>query len=300
MKRLVITASLAVLLCFIGIGAAAAEDASGDLDHLVCYRMKDSMSAPARFDLLARLQPQFSRAGCELVLDKDDEANAQFCVPASKRNVTAADHDPNIAGAPLSDDYVCYRIECPAGARPPDHVVADQFGTRSARFGQPKTICVPATKQPVGCGQTGTNSKGKASCGGVCPQGRACQLNKATNTCGCAPAPCGGKSDDAAVCGGSCANPADECVAGADNRCGCAPRGCGVDAAGQCGGACPDGLICGSATGGGCDCVQPPQGGCALDPEFGFCGGDCADGLFCLPPVGGGEFCVCRNFGGFE
>jgi len=300
MKRIALSLLIAGLLG-LGGGARAAEDAAGDLDHLVCYKMKDPLSTPARFDLLARLQPEFSRAGCELVLDHDDEVRSEFCVPASKRNVVAPQHDPDLAGASLADDYVCYRIECPAAAKPPHKIVTDQFGSRHAGFGQPQRICVPATKEPFVCGQTGVNGKGAPMCGGVCPAGNRCQVNKATGQCGCAPVPCKGKSDSANVCGGACANPADACTAGDDNSCVCKPRGCGLDpATNQCGGACADPTQVCSETAAGCACAPPVTAGCGLDPEFGECSGPCPTGLFCLPPVAGGDFCLCRTFGGLE
>jgi hypothetical protein len=233
------------------------------------------------------------------VLGHDDRVNSTFCVPASKLNVVTSEHHPERAGAPLADDYVCYRVECAAGAKPPDKIVSDQFGSRQMRFAQLTRICVPAAKEPVGCGRTGTTNKGQAICGGVCPDtGTKCTLNKATNTCGCAAGACSGKSDSVGVCGGACTDPANVCSVDTDNRCVCTPRQCGLDGAGQCGGACGGDLTCLPATGGGCECTTPASPGCGFDPVAGQCGGDCSDGLFCLPPSAGGDGCVCREFGG--
>lgn len=300
MKRIASIFITACVLSLMGAATALADDASGDLDHLICYKAKDPMSSPARFDLLARLEPEYSRAGCALVLDEDDEVRSEFCVPASKRNVQTPHHDPSLLGAPLADDYVCYRIECPVGAKPPSKTVADQFSRRKMKFGQPIRICVPATQQPIACGRTGSNNKGAAICGGVCPEGRSCEVNKQSGNCACAPIACKGRSDSIGVCGGTCTAAGSVCTVGADQSCICAPRGCGVDpASNQCGGTCPGtGQECLSATGGGCACGVPASTGCGLDPASGECGGECPSGLFCLPPAAGGNTCVCRSFGG--
>lgn len=303
MKRI---ASILVLGFSIGFSVpgdtGAAADGAGDLDHLVCYRIKDSMTKPARLDLLARLRAEFSVPDCKLDIDrKDNEVNAEYCVPASSRNVEAPDHDPNALGAPLSDDYICYRIECKAKGKPPQQIVTDAFGQRQVAFGKAARVCVPATKEPVPCGQI-SREKGAPVCGGVCPSGTACQSEggRKNGSCVCAPVPCKGSPDDADVCGGTCPDPADECVANADDRCACAPRGCGLDpASNQCGGPCADsGQECLPTTGGGCECVTP-AGGCGLDPDSGMCGGECPPDLFCLPPLDGGSGCLCRDFGGF-
>jgi hypothetical protein len=300
MHRLTISLPVAVLAACLQTPAAA-QDAAGNLDHLLCYRMKDPLMTAAHFDLLAQLQPEFSRAGCELVRDEEDEqVSSEFCVPASKRNVVATSHDPNAIGAPLSDDYVCYRMQCAAGAKPPSKIVGDQFGDRQVRFGPATRICVPATKRSVPCGQTDVTKKGVPVCGGACAApAQACQLDKRTGVCGCAPAPCGAKPDSTGMCGGGCADPAAVCTINADNRCQCVPRPCGANAVGQCGGACADPTHqCVPSSGGTCECAAPQSSGCGLDPASGECGGECPPGLFCLPPTGGGNSCLCREFGG--
>lgn len=300
MKRIASLFALALVAAVSAASFAFAVDGSGDQDHLICYKAKDPMTDPARFDLLARLEPEYSRAGCALVLDQDDEVRSEFCVPASKKNVVTPHHDPSQLGAPIADDYVCYRIECPVGAKPPGKTVSDQFSTRQIKFGQPSRICVPATQQPIACGRTGSNNKNAPICGGVCPEGLSCEANKQAGTCSCAPVACKGKSDSIGVCGGACTAPGTTCTVGADQSCICAPRGCGVDpASNQCGGACPEaGQECLQQTGGGCACGVPASSGCGLDPASNECGGDCPAGLFCLPPAAGGDGCVCRSFGG--
>ena len=302
MKR--IATSLALLsLLILTRDTRAAEDAAGDLDHLICYKMKDPMTAPARFDLLARLQPEFSRAGCTLVLDRNDqEVNSEFCVPASKRKVTAPNHDADLAGDVLHDDYICYRIECPAAAKPPHKIVSDQFGNRQFGFGRPARICVPATKEPFGCGITGRNHKNRPICGGVCPNGHKCAGNQTTRPCGAAVTPFEVYPDSLQGRRRTHGPPGTVCTAGDDNACSCKPRGCGLDTAGQCGGACADAsTVCSAVANGGCECTPPvSSSGCGLDPEFGECGGECPPDLFCLPPLAGGDGCVCRGFGGFD
>lgn len=295
-------ATLALGLCaalFFHAEARAA-DSAGDLDHLVCFKMRDSMTKSARLDLRARLRAEFSAPGCKLDLDKKNlEANAEYCVPASSRNVEADDHDPNVVGAPMSDDLICYRVECRATGKPPQHVVTDPFGSRTVAFVKAARICVPASKAPVPCGQVGKD-KGAAVCGGACPAGTACRTDgKKKADCACLPVPCGGAADGADTCGGTCASAADECRANVGGACTCQPRGCGLDpASGQCGGPCAEaGEECLPTTGGGCECSAPASGGCGYDADEDMCGGDCPEGLFCLPPLEGGDTCVCRTSG---
>src|SRR5262245_9873521 len=265
------------------------------LDHLICYRMRDPLSVSAKFDLLAHIQPEFSRLGCKLVFDNDDRGNSQFCVPASKVDVEASQHDPNAAiGVPLFNDYVCYRVECDQAPRPPDKTVVDQFGERHARFGQPVRVCVPALKRPVPCGIMDNMGK---QCGGECPSAdQTCRADQTTNQCVCAPLACGGSPDAAGMCGGSCPGATDPRVRNDENRCVCEPRGCGLDpATGQCGGLCANAAeTCTIDADGVCGC-HPRVDECAFDADAGQCNGPCPPGLtcqlrgmecFCQPPPG--------------
>jgi hypothetical protein len=289
MQRLRSTLRLAVL-----VGVAVAAEAAAqthELDHLLCYRMRDPLTAEAKFDLLARLQPEFSRAGCWLMPDGDDGVHSQFCVPASKVVTDAAAHDPALGGPPLSADYACYRIECPEAHAPPDKIVEDQFGRRAVRFRAPVRLCVPARKEPLPCSPTGTAAA--PQCGGECPDpAQRCRRDKRTGLCTCEPSECRGRPDAAGTCGGACPDPAQRCARGDDNRCVCAPRGCGVDPASlQCSGACPvPGEFCTTDAAGDCRCV-PPQPTCAR--QDGECGGPCPTaGDVCVADTTGN--CACQ------
>ena len=279
----------------IGGWSAGSRARANEIDHLLCYRMRDPLSVEAKFDLLAKLQPEFSRRGCKLAIDEHEgEAQSEFCVPASKVNVEAEEHNGDLGGPPLQMDYICYRIECERGARPPDKFIEDQFGRRAARFGKSQRICVPARKEPVPCGPTGSATS--AQCGGECPQDdQHCRHDRATGECTCAPRECGGRLDAAGMCGGSCPDPTQQCAPNAHNRCVCNPRGCGLDPAGnQCSGECPvPGEICVRDAAGACDCAPPPM--CAPDAN-GMCGGPCPTaGDVCLPdPTSPNADCRCQ------
>lgn len=308
------------------LSAAVASAQTNELDHLLCYRMRDPLTAHARFDLLAKLQPEFSRAGCTLAPDDDDSVRSQFCVPASKVNVDADGHHADLGGPPLSTDYVCYRIDCPPGVNPPNKIIEDQFGRRAVRFGTPARLCVPARKEPLPCSPTGSATS--PQCGGECPDpSQRCHRERATGLCTCEPTECRGRPDAAGMCGGVCPDSTRRCVRNADNRCVCEPRGCGVDpttfqcsgecptpgeicsttaagdcgcapvqpmcektAAGTCGGPCPiAGEVCASDASGACRCLPPPPPDCGRDAT-GECAGPCPPGRACAPL---GTACAC-------
>lgn len=85
--------------------------------------------------------------------------------------------------------------------------------------------------------------------------------------------------DDAGECGGECD---DGMVCGIDaaNMCSCVleVKECGMNADGQCGGACAEGLICDQQDE-KCQCL-PPVLECGFNAD-GICGGDCLDGQIC-------------------
>jgi hypothetical protein len=289
MKRLLVLVIAGLVLV-----PATSRAQLGELDHLLCYRMRDPLSLEAKFNLLARLQPEFSRRGCTLVPDDHGVANTQFCVPASKRDVEASSHNPEFGGPTLSADYICYRVDCErTNARIPAKEVEDQFGRRVARFGNPVRVCVPARKEAVACGPTGPSTA--PMCGGECPSPeQRCVFNRDTDMCECAARECR-RPDGAAMCAGECPNPNDRCVQTNRNQCECRPGGCAVDpTTNQCGGQCPNASqICTIDAAGNCGC-QPPPPGCARDPMTEQCGGPCPEaGDVCtLHPNGQ---CRCRR-----
>jgi len=254
--------------------------AVSQVDHLVCYKVADKTPVAATFDLFAELQPEFSARGCRIVRIDD------FCVPASKRNVTPAEADTraDIVGPPLHVDYIGYLVKCEQQLAPPSKVVIDQFGTHRHRKYKLQKVYVPAKKGPPPCGTV----DGKM-CGGVCPDAALqCRIDPADNGCRCLPPEdntCGGKPDKQGMCGGPCPDPArPQCqltaTATGAKVCDCGPPPppiCSVNAAtGTCGGECPNKADkCVFKANGDCTC-EPATTPCALVPgSVPVCGGDC-------------------------
>src|SRR5262249_38677450 len=80
--------------------------AGAPLDHLVCYKMRDKTRVNSSTDLITQLQPEFTQRGCIIVKP------IEFCVPATKINVSPIPTNPNIVGTPLKNDYICYLAKC--------------------------------------------------------------------------------------------------------------------------------------------------------------------------------------------
>ncbi|MBI3782309.1 MAG: hypothetical protein HY270_02795 [Deltaproteobacteria bacterium] len=263
--------------------------AGAPLDHLVCYRMQDKLTLQTSTDLIAQLQPDFTQKGCTLIKP------IEFCVPATKINVSPIPPNPNIVGTPLKNDYICYLAKCANQIPPPDKKVIDQFGSRVQQNYHLSKVCVPAQKAPEGC-PTGPIVTGGPTCAGACPNRTdLCKIVKlgGVKTCSCVAVnkACGGKPDAAGMCGGDCTTPGDVCVlkqvigttGTVSVKCACDhPKDpiCSRDAAtGACGGACPsatDKCVSDPLTG-QCDCqpASPPcqvTGANATGPT---CGGVC-------------------------
>jgi hypothetical protein len=253
--------------------------ANAQLDHLVCYKVVDKLQVAVAFDLFAELQPEFTAKGCKVVKVDD------FCVPATKLNVTPAASDvrPDIAGPPLYVDYIGYLIKCAQEITPPNKVVIDQFGKH--RHGKYKVakVYVPAKKGAPPCGTV----DGKL-CGGVCPDtSDQCRV-ASDGVCKCVPAVddiCGGRPDKQGICGGACPDPdLPRCQlmlsATGAKICDCGPPPpplCGINTAtGTCGGECPNKAEkCVVKADNECTCA-PATTPCALIAGTApTCGGDC-------------------------
>lgn len=319
--------AVAVLAC---LSVPTSLLAQGQLDHLVCYRMKDKTKLSSTLDLRAELQPEFTQAGCQIVRP------IEFCVPATKLNVSPPPPLPGIVGQPLRDDYICYLVKCPKPVAP-DRLVADQFGRRLQEKYRPFKVCVPARKAAPPCGPQATARQ----CGGVCDDPTAsCRFDRTTRQCTCDPVqPCDGKPDAAGVCGGdcppttvcrptlennkpvcrcqppfdppcsgstagacggSCPNPAEHCLLDpATNQCICQPNepGCSGTAGATCSGVCTNpNLACGrDPVTNECRCLPPPSP-CGHNPFNGQCGGDCPTGQLCrfFTTTGGNVECRCQ------
>ncbi len=288
MKQLAFALSLsAVILTARSAQAQPLTVAGAPLDHLVCYKTLDKLTLKTTTDLIAQLQPEFTQKGCTLIRP------VEFCVPATKINVSPVPTNPNIVGTPLKNDYVCYLARCKSQIPPPDKKVIDQFGSRLQQNYKISKVCVPAQKAPAGCGFFGKQ------CSGACPNNTdlCVKVPGAAGTlCECRPKnkPCTGKPDTAGMCGGECLTAGDKCLptlVGTGDptltalpvECTCRPPVdplCSRDlATGACGGACPkatDKCQPDPATG-RCDC-QPDNPPCQLITVAGTapsCGGAC-------------------------
>src|SRR5579885_2177818 len=157
------------------IGSLGTLAFAGTLDHLACFKVKDPLLIQESADLQAEMQPEFTSLGC--ILKKATE----FCVPASKTNVTPPPPFPGDSGQPLQNDYLCYPTRCRQPAAPPEKLVTDQFGSRIEKKYKISKVCVPARKAPAPCGPTG-----KHMCGGACPNPtQQCQPDPLARGCVC-------------------------------------------------------------------------------------------------------------------
>lgn len=284
--------------------------AGAPLDHLVCYRTLDDTKITAATDLIAELQPEFTQKGCKLLRP------VEFCVPATKINVSPVPPNPNITGTPLKNDYICYLAKCKNPIPPPDKLVIDQFGARRHQNYRLSKVCVPAQKAPARCGFAGRQ------CSGACPlPTQLCKLQRVNGvrTCDCVTETdlCGGRPDSAGHCGGACPNPADVCLptlVGTGDptttklplECRCRPRTdpiCSRDVAtGACGGGCPlatQKCMTDVATG-LCQCIDDPPPPCQVTGTTATgptCGGSCpaADQNCAFDPITGQ--CGCQPQG---
>ena len=304
MKRQMLVLGFVIAVVSLGLHvdparAQAPPVPAGVLDHLMCYKMVDPLQIQAAVTMFSDVQPPFSQRQCTLVKP------VQFCVPATKSNVTPPLTTPNLIGQPLQDDYVCYLVKCAGSAFPPDENVTDQFGTRTQRKYRASTICVPARKAPTTCAQTNLGSPATTRapvCGGTCPNdGDKCVVDRTDKVCKCLPSlPCQGSPDLRGICGGTCPDATQVCISvvpvGANKPiCECAPPPpplCGKNAAGVCGGTCPNPADkCLPDTAGNCLCQQSALG-CAQNAA-GACSGECPDPV--QRCVSGANGCSCED-----
>lgn len=228
--------------------------AGAPLDHLVCYKTLDKLKLPQpnSTDLLAQLQPEFTQKGCTLL------KAVEFCVPATKINVSPVPPDPNIFGTPLQNDYICYLAKCPNQVPPPDKKVIDQFGQRVQENYHLTKVCVPARKAPAGCPDGATIVNGAPKCAGACRNNTDLCKTVAVGgvkTCKCIPKnqPCGGQPDAAGHCGGICPTDQDCVLTQVITNPNAATPKVAVK----------------------CDCRQPPDPICSRDAVTAACGGKC-------------------------
>ena len=283
--------SIAAVVVATGLMASTALAQPVSLDHLKCYKVKDTAKFVAGVSLNA-LQTQFGMEDCKLA------GKAQlFCVPVDKE-VTVFDdktkpplNPGSFPAQKLAEDRICYKIKCPKVVIP-DEIVTDQFGTRTVGKFKPFLLCTPAKKgddpPPKECDLTGPQ------CNGLCPDSNdKCLPIVGTVDCECVPppVPC---DQTAPQCNGDCPIAGDVCMPNADGtKCDCTkpPLPCSQSGP-QCNGDCPTGAQCFQNAAGQCDCFDVPVK-CeqSVAPQ---CGGACPVGAGVCTYDAAANVCDCQ------
>lgn len=326
-------------------GIACTQPFDPACNHLKCYAIKDPPSTIVSKSPVLQLDNQFGR---EVVYRLKP---VMLCVPTLKScctqvggvtNCSPANCNPNPVAAPPLPHFKCYQIKAKTCLTPAcDQLKAfakgnlvnlrDQFGQElNVPVGNPKMICVPATKEHVGATTTTTQpppTTTTTSTSTTTTTIQRCHFVAATNSCTgpCPPsAPAGaqcqltgpGKCDCVLppVCcecpGVPCFNTTGQCP----TNCTASPNST-CDATGHCGcGFCRDAGSCSTIP---CSTSQPCPGNLACDPINCPAPCDpCAQGAACNPvpcltadgtnsqcrlsgPVPGGTCSCCHPAGGF-
>ncbi len=173
-------------------------------DHLRCYRGNARSRISAQLDLAPLQAPPFSAAsGCRVKLSA-----TQFCAPVAKTVTDPGTADTeSVAGQPLVNGYVCYKLKCPADAAVPASLnLTDQFGPHALSKFRTSRLCVPTASM--------------ASCGdGITDQGEECDDGAANSDS--EPDAC--RADcTASRCGDAVIDSGEQCDGGGGLTCGSA------------------------------------------------------------------------------
>jgi hypothetical protein len=276
-RRVAFAAAFCVLsLAPLAAARAQAVDPSA-LDHLKCYRIKDTLQTSG---VLADLTNQFGvEPGCVVMLP----ARA-LCVETEKRVISSP---PPPGGGPSgtpAGHFLCYAIRCPNSAEPDEIAVEDQFGRRTIGIDKARILCAPANKLICGDGEIdpGESCDPGSAATNVCPDGSPCGAD-----CKCPPP-------------GLCCQCADTCSEPDGTAC---PPGCTAVSGANCNDdgfceTCPCGAVCTSAAGevgvcrdtdanGACECFVPPECVCGATCVVAGAAGVCQ-------PIAGSDICECR------
>jgi hypothetical protein len=120
--------------------------AFAQLDHLHCYKAKDSA---AKAVYTADLDALTASTGCQITLPAK-----MLCVETTKSNVLPAPPGGGPSGTPAGT-FACYKVKCPK-AEIADENVTDQFGSHTFTKIKSKLVCAPAT--PAGPTTTTTTT----------------------------------------------------------------------------------------------------------------------------------------------
>lgn len=131
MKRFQSFSMLVVLASF-----AVATDAAADLDHLQCFKIKDSAAKAAYTADLASGNPalQGLGAGCSIKVPAK-----LLCVDASTSNVNPSPPGSSVGSA--GQEYLCYKATCPKSTV--GVTARDRFGDRSLSATSTSLVCSP-------------------------------------------------------------------------------------------------------------------------------------------------------------
>ena len=284
-----------VIGCFaiglvVALSPAVTQAQPTQLDHLKCYKIKDTAKFKASVTLEA-LQSQFGMEDCSLL-----GKGKFFCVMVDK-TVTSFEDKTKVALDPasfpaqrLDEDRICYKLKCPK-TDIAALAVTDQFGTREVSKFKPAMLCTPAVKgvidHPVPCLASGP------ACAGPCPNSTdICQFVSGTTDCECLPEQtlC---QESSPQCNGECPVATDVCRPAADGDiCVCTepPTPCQEGSPlRQCNGDCPDGTACFVNAIGECDCFDADKCENTVAPQ---CGGTCPVGSICTEDPASGR-CEC-------
>src|SRR5262245_4558382 len=103
------------------------------LDHLKCYKIKDSAKKVTYTADLGGLGPE---PGCQVRLPAK-----LICVPTVKTNVTPT--PPGAPAGPAASQFGCYKVKCPRAVSP-GVTLTDQFGSRTVQPSAAQLLCAPA------------------------------------------------------------------------------------------------------------------------------------------------------------
>ena len=204
------------LLRFIGVLGAlalAAPSFAQTMDHLACYKVRDT--ARGRFTMVV------TNAG----VTRNCTAKLPAKMACIESRVSGVSPAPP-GGGPSSSaagSFLCYTVKC-ARPSPPTFDMADDLGgSRNVDFRKAQLVCTEASRgAQVGGPPTTTTTTlagqpaqchfddSSRSCLGSCGNGGHCSATAGSGACECRTTSCG--SADQPACDGFCSDPNEACV----------------------------------------------------------------------------------------
>jgi hypothetical protein len=173
-------------IVLLAAGAARSQSVDPSLDHLQCYRIRDTL-APTRY--VADLRNQFGLApGCQIAVP------ARLLCAETEKRITSLPLPPG--GGPAgaqAGHFLCYSARCPDDV-PLTTMVEDQFGRRPIVHDRTRLVCAPVNKLICGDGEIdpGEQCDPGSATTNTCPGDQTCRAD-----CTCAQdCPCGADCAD--------------------------------------------------------------------------------------------------------